>query len=193
MSDLLELSRSVVRIPVSGPAPNNTLVYVRAQFPPHSTPADGGFTPYTVTTDTLYQIAGFDQSRAHEYATNTRISVAGWLNLAHSVGDQQVGFALDEVSGFITADGHIAFSAVVALQGDWFEIRCDFWISAYILTQEPQPDFSRPLIDWSTVMAQTIDSHSRRNLGELLQPLAPVKPRPIDRLPDFGQGRALIP
>lgn len=165
------------------------LVFVRAQFPPRSTPVSGSWSRYTIVTTTLYQIAGFDQSRADEYARNTRISVAGWLNLAHTAGDQQIGFAIDEISGSVTADGHIAVTARLGTLADSFETRCDFWLSAYVLTQEPQIDFSRPPIDWSTVTAQQIDDHSRRNLGDLLRPLVPARPRPVHRLPDFGQGR----
>jgi hypothetical protein len=175
MSDINEFARSVVRIPVAGPAPNNTLVYVRAQFPPSSTPiTTSTFEPLQLFTVTLYQIAGFDQSRAHEYVKNTQISVTGWLNLGRTVGDQEIGFAIDRVWGSLTDDGHVAITADTAAQASDYATVHDFWLSAYILTQEPEQDFSRPPIDWTRLVSKSFTDRSflhaagvvRRPLGK---------------------------
>ena len=151
MPDVTEFARSVIRVPVAGPAPNNTLIYVRAQFPPSSEPSTGRWDPKQLFTVTLYQIAGFDQSRLHEYAANTKISVTGWLNMAKTVGDQEIGFAIDEVWGNVTDDGHIAITANTSSKASDYETVHDFWLSAYILAEEPEHDFSRPPIDWSAI------------------------------------------
>jgi len=159
MDDLNELARSVVRIPVAGPAPNNTLVYVRAQFPPASDPTTDHVDHKDLFTVTLYRIEGFDQTRADEYLRNTKISVTGFLNFARSVGDQHFVFAIDDVRGTITADGHIAIIASTGSLAEDFEITYDFWLSAYILTQEPQHDFTRPPIHWPP-MGDSVQLHS---------------------------------
>ena len=160
MSDLNEFARSVVRIPVAGPAPNNTLVYVRAQFPSTTRGITGRIIREQLFTVTLYQIVGFDQSRAHEYMNNTRISVTGWLNLARTVGPQEFLFAIDEIWGGLTPDGHVSITANIASQATDFYTVHDYWLSAYILTQEPEHDFSRPPIDWSAMKTQSLIDRS---------------------------------
>jgi hypothetical protein len=156
-----DFARSVVRIPVAGPAPNNTLVYVRAQFPSNARPVTENFDRYPQFTVTLYQIAGFDQSRYHDYVQNTKISVSGWLNYVNSIGEQKFGFAVDELWGSVTDDGHIAISGNLAQQGNDFATVHDFWLSAYVLTQEPEQDFTRPPIDWSSVRKQALPGGSK--------------------------------
>ncbi|MDT5312397.1 MAG: hypothetical protein QOE74_1417 [Mycobacterium sp.] len=156
-----DFARSVVRIPVAGPAPNNTLVYIRAQFPSNARPITGSIDRYTLFTVTPYQIAGFDQARYHEYVEHTRVSVSGWLNYVNSIGPQKVTFAVDELWGGVTEDGHIAIKGHVAGSADEFKTINDFWLSAYVLTQEPEQDFSRPPVDWSAVRAQALPRGSK--------------------------------
>ena len=160
MSDIDQVGRSVVRIPVAGPAPNNVLVYVRAQFPPGSRPLTGRIVREQLLTVTLYQIAGFDQSLAHEYARTTKISVTGWLNLVRSLGPQEITFAIDEVWGGLTPDGHVEITANIASQATDFQTVHDYGLSAYILTREPEYDYSKPPIEWSSAKVKAASDPS---------------------------------
>ena len=148
--DPIALSNSVVRIPVAGPAPNNTLVYVRAQFPSHLEVTEGGLARWSIHGLTLYRIDGFSQAHADEYVRDTRISVAAWMNSLKNPTDQPFIIAIDTISASVAADGTIAIDAQIANQGDDFPgLVHDVWVSAYILTKEPQRDFTRPPIRWS--------------------------------------------
>jgi hypothetical protein len=145
MVDLIELTRSVVRIPVAGPSPNNTLVFVRGTFA-GSTKQQANHRIYREKTlgVTAYQIDGFQQSRANDYIANTRWSVTGSIAYLSSDNDQDFVAAVDAIEGHLDSNGTFYVTADVATMIDDNILGLSFSLSCYILTQEPQPDFTRP-------------------------------------------------
>jgi hypothetical protein len=146
MIDLTEVARNVVRIPVAGPSPNNTLVFVRGNgVQPVPAPAQGAdnVSNWTHIGTTVYQIAGFDQTKAQEYLANTKFSVTGFLRFLTQNDDQDFVIGLDAVEGRLSSDGTLYMIATVGVQVEnSMEFNLSF--SAYILTKEPQEDFTRP-------------------------------------------------
>lgn len=144
--DLLEVTRSVVRIPVAGPSPNNTLVFVRGRLSGGTTTSGSGGSllhgnGYGLSA---YQIDGFEQSRAADYLANTRWSVTGFLDFISSEDDQSFTAAIDSIEGHLGSDGtfYVTFDVASQISGD--ELDFGFSFCAYLLVEEPQPDFTRP-------------------------------------------------
>jgi hypothetical protein len=152
----VEFDRSVIRIPVAGPPPNNVLVFVRASALPENA------TPYALrewfegiddetnvvrrrfTFSTLYKIDGYAQSKAREYRDNTQVSVTAFLSNLACVNDDSFVSAVDEVEGRIKPeDGSLEITALLAEQ-DTEELTMRFTFSAWILTYEPRGEFPVP-------------------------------------------------
>jgi hypothetical protein len=145
MVDLIELTRSVVRIPVAGPSPNNTLVFVRGTFGSSlSQQANHRIYREKSFGVTAYQIDGFQQSKANDYIANTRWSVTGFIAYISSENDQDFVAAVDSIEGHLQSDGTFYVIADIARMIDDNVLGLSFSLSCYILTQEPQPDFTRP-------------------------------------------------
>jgi len=145
MIDLSEVTRSVVRIPVAGPSPNNTLVFVRGDFAGTTkVQRDGKLYQEVTATATVYRVEGFDQTKAQDYLVNTKFSVTGFLALLTSNDDQQFVAAVDSIEGHLAYDGTFYVIAKVATQISDEILSVSFKLSAYILIQEPQADFTGP-------------------------------------------------
>jgi hypothetical protein len=143
--DLAEVTRSVVRIPVAGPAPNNTLVFVRGRLSGGTTTSgSGGLLHGTGYGLSAYQIDGFEQAHAADYLANTRWSVTGFLDFISSEDDQSFTAAIDTIQGHLSNDGAFYVTFDVASQISGPDLYFGFSFCAYLLVQEPQPDFTRP-------------------------------------------------
>jgi hypothetical protein len=144
--DLAEVTLSVVRVPVAGPSPNNTLVFVRGRLSGGTTTSGPGGSLLQSNGYGLsaYQIDGFEQARASDYLANTRWSVVGFLDFISSEDDQSFTSAIDSIQGHLSSDGafYVTFDLASQISGD--ELDFGFSFCAYILVQEPQPDFTRP-------------------------------------------------
>jgi hypothetical protein len=144
--DLAEVTLSVVRVPVAGPSPNNTLVFVRGRLSGGTTASGPGGSLLQSSGYGLsaYQIDGFEQARAPDYLANTRWSVVGFLDFISSEDDQSFTAAIDSIQGHLSSDGafYVTFDLASQISGD--ELDFGFTFCAYILVQEPQPDFTRP-------------------------------------------------
>lgn len=144
--DLAEVQHSVVRIPVAGPSPNNTLVFVRGRLTggPTTSGDSGDILRSTWFGVTAYRIDGFDQSRAADYLANTRFSVTAFLSFVYSHDDQAFTVAIDEIEGHLDNEGtfYVTGNLASAIDGDELDFNVSY--CAYILVQEPQPDFTRP-------------------------------------------------
>jgi len=158
-------TRSIIKIPVDGPAPNNTLVFIRAWLPVKDRDgvvAPGGFGTFSegesdagllrtrVDFPSLYAIDGFLHADYPDYRDNTKISITAFLSTIDLYDDDDsfVG-AVDQVEAVIDRDGKVQVSAWVAEQegsqlvGD-VELSLAVFFSAYILTKEPRPDIPTP-------------------------------------------------
>lgn len=153
-----DVVRSVVRVPVAGPSPNNTLAFVCGSMEPWFD-NDDQTARHTLTFETPFRIDGFTQARARFYLDTTHISVSGYLRTIASDGVQPFLTALDAIEGFITDDGRLTVSAALAEQDDVAEkFRVVFVYSAWILTCEPHPPtFTAPAPkDWAAEQLQAL-------------------------------------
>jgi hypothetical protein len=144
--DLAEVTLSVVRVPVAGPAPNNTLVFVRGRLSggAEASGPSGSIVRTNGYGLSAYQIDGFEQARAADYLANTRWSIAGFLVFISSEDDQSFTSAIDSIQGHLSSDGVFYVTFDIASQISGNELDFDISFCAYILVQEPQPDFTRP-------------------------------------------------
>ncbi|MDQ1638372.1 MAG: hypothetical protein QOF62_1711 [Pyrinomonadaceae bacterium] len=142
--NLNELPRSVIRIPVAGPKPNNTLVFVRG-FIAQPSVVDDDLARTWVTFDTLFRIDGFLQRKADEYLQNTRISMTAYTENLAQVDDGAFVGAVDEVEGYLTNDGALKGKALIADMDTKVELTLGFYFSAWVLTYEPRAaEFPKP-------------------------------------------------
>ena len=165
--DLL-YSRSIVRIPIASQGPsspgrlpaNNTLIFIRAWLPEKNQSGDyapGGFQSFsdgsddsydvirpTVSFDTLYGINGYLHEHAKEYRENSQISITAFLSTVDA-DDDETGFvcAVDNVSAEILDKGQLKVTVALGEQESdhSVEITMAVYVSVWLLTYEPQPDF----------------------------------------------------
>lgn len=152
----LAFERSITKIPVDGPAPNNTLVFIRAWLPvvdADGIVAPGGYqTLFDANDDdsdllrkridfpSLYEIDGFLHAKHDEYVANTKISITAFLSTADIDDEDSFVCAVDQVEAALDRDGKVQVSAWVAEQeGSGTDLRTAYFFCAYILTQEPRP------------------------------------------------------
>ena len=148
----VEFARSVIRIPVAGPPPNNMLVFVRAAaLPEYAKPYplhewfeneddESHILRRQFTFSTLYRIDGYAQSKAREYHDNTQVSVTAFLSNLASDNDDSFVSAVDEVEGRIRPeDGALEIRASLAEQ-DTEALTMRFTFSAWVFTYEPRPE-----------------------------------------------------
>jgi hypothetical protein len=154
----LAYQRSIIKIPVAGPGPNNTLVFIRAWLPVtnYGIVTPGGYQTFfgededdtivlrkQVFFPSLYAIDGFLHADLRSYQDNTIISITGFLSTMDIDDEDSFVIALDQVEARIDRDGRVQVSAWLAEQeGSHTDLTMAFFFSAYILTYEPQPEFS---------------------------------------------------
>ncbi len=148
--------RSIIKMPVDGPAPNNTLVFIRAWLPASGSDgeiAPGGITSFfsgeddtgisrkRLTFPSLYAIDQFAHANYDSYKANTQISIAAYLAAVDMDDEDTFTAAVDEVTAEIDRDGKVQITALVAEgEGGSTELTMAIFFSAYILTYEPRPE-----------------------------------------------------
>jgi hypothetical protein len=148
--------RPIVRIPVAGPAPNNTLIFVAGWLPQADDSgriAPGGSTSFAsvFAEDThllqsaaapfdLYQIDGFLREKSAEYVAHTKVSATAFLSTIDLTDETGYLCAVDQLDiSLDPAAGRIQASARVAeLDSNGTEITFAIFVSAWILTFEPR-------------------------------------------------------
>ena len=148
--------RSIIKMPVDGPAPNNTLVFIRAWLP--MTGSDNVIAPGGIgslfageddtdiarkrlTFPSLYAIDQFAHANYESYKANTQISIAAYLAAVDLDDDDTFTAAVDEVTAEIDRDGKVQITVSVAEgEGGETELTMAIFFSAYILTFEPRPE-----------------------------------------------------
>jgi hypothetical protein len=148
--------RSIIKMPVDGPAPNNTLVFIRAWLPASGSDgviAPGGITSFfegqddtdtsrgRLTLPSLYAIDQFAHANYDSYKANTQISIAAYLAAVDLTDDDTFTAAVDEVTAEIDRDGRVQITATIAEgEGGATELTMAIFFSAYILTYEPRTE-----------------------------------------------------
>ncbi len=176
----------ITRIPITGPAPFNTLVCVQTTSNGGSQDVKKNRTSrWSVTVPTTFRLAGFDQRvvPVFDHSTTAFISSIGPLE------DSTWLYAVDEVTGagFDQVDGSYFVNINVAVlagdpasedciafgdpqQGNYVEICSYFYtiqVVSYILCNEPRlPDTPNPFGSRSTVYVDKVPPRLAANLLE---------------------------
>jgi hypothetical protein len=136
----------IIRTPVAGPKPCNTLAFIRCNGVGGviETPI-GDFIRYKVRFPTMFRIDGFTQANHEWYRRNTLVSATAFIRILNITTDIEFGFAIDSIVSDINADGRLVFELQLAQQLDGpglFEKEADsaftYTVSAYVLLFEPR-------------------------------------------------------
>jgi hypothetical protein len=180
VADLTELAHSVIRIPVAGPKPNNTLAFVRGAFVfPEWHGEDTEIVRRHVNFETPFRIDGFLQSNGDFYKVNTKISIAAYIVNLAATDDGDFVCAVDEIEGSLTDDGRLQVKAWIAESDEVdVELTFQFNYSAWVLTYEPRAaEFPVPHErKWS--FEQAVGIHDR---------VSPGRPSDRDRVTNFDK------
>ena len=139
-----------IRIPVSGPKPLDTLVYLRCQG---SGVLGGPFDRhYRSSLVSSFQIAKFDQGDLNWHRSNSRISAAPFFFQFDTSSDFSFVMALEDIRPFIDDFGRIGFEVQIGhhadLGGGLFSgtnwLLWSYTISAYALVYEQRSEPSLP-------------------------------------------------
>jgi hypothetical protein len=146
--DPIPVPTEMIRTPATGPAPANTLAFLRCR----GSGADiqigvEQIVKFEVEFKSKFKIDGYQQQKHDWYLQNTKISATGVVRLLNTITDLEFLFAMDTVDPFIDLDGVIGFNCQVGLQidGVGFFVRepvidFSFNVSAYVLLYEPRVD-----------------------------------------------------
>jgi hypothetical protein len=147
-TDPVPIRTDMIRTPVTGPKPANTLVFLQCR----ASGADMGMRSfdlirYRVRFKSQFQIDGYAQARNDWYQANTLISATGMLRVASTTTDFEFLMALDSVEPFLDLDGGIGFEIQVGFQIDGVglldkdvEMDVTFNVCAYALVYEPRAE-----------------------------------------------------
>ena len=124
----------VVRIPVVGPEPFNTLVVVRGQV--HTTTygvAAGKLHRHKVVVPTNFRLVGFDPRVQSPFEHSTTAAI----NMIQATDDSAFVSAVDEVGGFFDDQGTWVIIANVADLWDSVYAGSTAYVSSWVLCNEP--------------------------------------------------------
>lgn len=131
----------VVRIPVAGPEPFNTLVVVRCQVfvVPEMRISDGRIDRSTFTVATPFKLIGHDPRITPAVQHSTTVS----LQMIQASDDSTFVIAVDTVSGEFDGDGTWTVTVDVASEWDQVLATAAAYSSSWILCHEPPIDHAR--------------------------------------------------
>lgn len=128
----------VVRIPVAGPAPFNTLVVVRTRFSVIGQfgYADGEISRYTVRVGTGFRLIGHDPRVKPAFDHSTTAA----LQMIQSSDDTEFLVAVDTVTGEFADDGTWLLTVQIADAFNNVLAACNAYASSWVLCYEPPID-----------------------------------------------------
>ena len=131
----------VVRIPIAGPEPFNTLVVVRSQVSviDQTRPADGQTHRARLTYGTAFSLVGFYPRIRPPVDHSTAVS----LQMFQSSDDTTFICAVDTVSGAFDENGRWTVTVDVASEFDGVLAAATAYVSSWVLCYEPPVDLSR--------------------------------------------------
>lgn len=131
----------VVRIPIAGPEPYNTLVVVRTQVSviDQLRPSDGQTHRARLAYGTAFSLVGFDPRIRPAFDYSAAVS----LQMFQSSGDTTFICAVDTVSGAFDGNGRWTVTVDVACEFDGVLAAATAYVSSWVLCYEPPIDLSR--------------------------------------------------
>ena len=150
------MQTSMIRTPVAGPAPANTLVYLSgiADGLRGSAPL-GTWTRMDVKFRTQFRLDGYQQKHHERHEQNTIVSATAMLRLLNTTTDLSFTFAADAIEPFLDPDGTLGFTIAYAhyvddeaVFGPSVSSVFSAAVSAYVLCYEPETE--PPPAGWQT-------------------------------------------
>jgi hypothetical protein len=135
---------AMIRTPVVGPAPANTLAYISGLARGDNVPGvSGRWDRVALRIRTSFRIDGYTQANHAWHEANTLVSATAMLRWLETSVDMTFGFGIDRVSHFIDDDGTLGFMFEQSLLGapdtlfSRESIALNYALSAWILLFEP--------------------------------------------------------
>ncbi len=147
----------VLRIPVIGPAPYNTLVVVRGRGPlTQYRWAGDDLNRFDYIAGTGFKLIGFDPRVPPPFEHST----TGTINMIQTTDDSAFVCAIDDVTGFFDAQGNWAMAVKAADQWDQVFAGATANFSSWILCYEPPPSPDLPRggrrLDWKAMASRDL-------------------------------------
>lgn len=154
----------MIRTPVTGPDPANTLVHLEGKargFDQMGT--FGRMHREDIHFRTEFRIDGYQQARHDWYLDNTLVSATAMLRMLNTETDHIFTFAVDAIAPVLEPDGTLAFVVSLAQLIDDEAIfpstnvmaQMGVTVSAYVLCYEPRAE--RPKSGWQRGVWTTVD------------------------------------
>lgn len=130
----------VVRVPIAGPSPFNTLVIVRGKvFTSRYRHADGKLERRKVALGTHFRLVGFDPRMVPSFAHSTSVA----LQMMQTSGESAFVTAVDTIDGQFDSYGNWTIVATVAdLWNNQFAVSSAY-VSSWVLCFEPPIENTR--------------------------------------------------
>lgn len=146
----LPMKTRMIRTPVTGPDPANTLVHLEGKaraFDEHGA-SYGEWRHDDVEFRTEFRIDGYQQQIHDWYEENTQVSATAMLRMLNTETDLIFTFAVDALQPFLDLDGTLGFTINFREYIDddaWFPesglmTQMGVSVSAYVLCYEPRPE-----------------------------------------------------
>ena len=131
----------VVRIPIAGPEPFNTLVVVRTQVSiiDQLRPADGRTHGARLPYGTAFSLVGFDPRIQPAFDYSTAVSI----QMFQASDDTTFICAVDTVSGAFDENGRWTVTVDVVSEFDGVIAAANAYVSSWVLCYEPPIDLPR--------------------------------------------------
>jgi len=156
----------MIRTPVTGPEPCNTLVFLRCLHPGLDVGvANDELVRSTIALQTTFRPDGYAQAQYRWYRDNTLVSATASLKVINTTTDLSFLFAVDAITPVLSeADGGLGFDLDLA---SWFqndallgaaEMAMTVAITAYVLCYEPRAERPPPgsqRTNWASAIRQT--------------------------------------
>jgi hypothetical protein len=151
----------IIRTPVMGPPPANTLVYLECRVGGTDEPGIlGAWDRVEIELLTEFQIEDYEQKHHQWYLDNTLVSATAMLRFLNTSTDLAFTFGVDRVEPFLTEqDGRLGFRCQQgilinddAIISGHIEAVMAYSISAYVLCHEPssnRPPSGQQRTPWS--------------------------------------------
>jgi hypothetical protein len=138
---------SMIRTPVTGPAPANTLAYISGKFWGEQLAGTRGeWDRVALTVNSDFRIDGYTQANHEWHEANAIVSATAMPRWLETSVDMHFGLSIDNLSYVWNRDGTLSFVVEMGIFGDpdtWFTAESAAIggsISAWILLYEPQTE-----------------------------------------------------
>ncbi len=148
LEELTPVATEFMRIPIVGPKPWNTLVFIRCEGSLSEREPWMGtkFARIRQRFTSKFKIDEFKQADLKWYRDHTYISATQFITRLGATGESNFILALEDIKGFVDTNGHIGFDSQIAASVTYpIPINFRYSVSAYVLLYEKHDDPPLPV------------------------------------------------